>query len=584
MAIDDETRIKNVKRVGNAQQTLVKLSSPPNMTPPVASASAPAAPTPPLRALPPPQITVNSAGEAMTNADLMARQNATQGASPSARASLAGSVPPQAATPPPRVDPLDANAGARMRAAAQERLVQARVAEGPLPKPPPAAAPQPAAATGAAPAVKTGPTAAQRAVRFGASPVKPGQPGGSVAGLLSTALLGTAPAIAKRSTDDYERRFGLDPKVDRFIPTELGIRALGALTDVGANLYDMAAYPVNAVGSVFGATPIPSLAETIQRDDNPQAAKAFKESQAGTVQADPSAPKLANGDAQTPAIPNIPTGLGAADPKTWSPEARAALTSTTPGTAVINGRVLSPEEIEDAGNRINVVPDGAFGNTPYGVAYAEMTGKGAPELGTGPTSGGFQGFTAADRQQQLQNILAGPDKRIEQAEAAEQSARQSLVGDIRTAIRNGKRKTAGRLIELLNATRGDGGGGARSGYAGPQRTPSQEALTAAQIDETEAGAEAQRSKAAGEKRIAALQDAIVNAKTPQEAEAASRAIGLLSGKGVDAKTQFIDVPYGDGDKIRLPYNPQTNEIIMPKGLQGIFTDADGNTQQRALQQ
>lgn len=615
----NENDIKTVKRIGNAQQALVKLSAPPDLAQPNANvggnsagAAAPApAPVNPVRALPAPTITVNAAGEAMTNAQMAERAvlGNTPDVASAARARMTGTPVAPAVAPAPvaPVASLDATAGARMRAAAQERLVQAGVAQGPLPQPGPTPPPPVTAEpVGPVPAARPGTVSrvASRVTRLGAAPTQPGAQGGGLAGGVAATLLGTAPAVAKRSTDDYERRFGLDPKADRSLPAEIAIRGVGALTDLGTNLLDTLAYPVKAVGEAFGAEPAGNVSDIIQRDDNPATAKVWENSPANpdNMEASPFNPYGPGKNAKpTQALDfsnvnkgsatavrddrlNIPNGPGAADPNTLSPDAKAALTSNAPGTAVINGRVLTPQEIADAGNRINVVPAGAFGNVPYGVAAAELTGKGAPELGSGPTRGSSgQGFTAADRQLQLQNILSGPDRRVEQAAAAEKSARDSLIGDVRSALRNGKRKTAGRLIELLGATRGEGG--ARAGSpAAPQRTAAQDELTSIQADSAQAGLESQRSKAAGDQRIAALQDAIVNAKTPQEAEAASNAIALLSGKANDKKTQFIDVPYGNGDKIRLPYNTETNEIILPKGLQGVFTDAQGNTQQRALNQ
>lgn len=605
MAINDGEK---VKRIGNAAQALAKLNAPPNVNP-AAAAPAPAtqvSASTPVRALPAPQITVNSAGEAMTNADMSAR--ATLGNTPDVaraaqvRAAGAPAVappPPVAAIPP--VDKFDASAGARMRMAAQERLVQAGVAQGPLPQGTPAAAapvaPAPASPVSTSPAARPGVVSrvASRATRFGASPSVPGSVGvgaGTAATLGAATMLGTAPEVATRDTEDYARRFGLDPNPDRGLPAELAIRGAGALTDLGSNLIDgLIAAPVDAISRSFGGPAVGRWADKVQQNDNPEAAQRWKESPANPDRQVAPAPDFSNVQSGVASGPlneqaNIPQGQGAANPATWAPDARAALNSTAPGTAVINGKVLTPQEIANAGSRINVMDPGAFGNVPYGVAAAELTGQ-VPELGSGPTRGGSGGFTAADRQQQLANIEAGPDKRIEQAAQSEKNSRDSLIGDIRSALRSGKRKTAGRLIELLQATKEGGAqaGGARASSGGAARSPAQEALTSAQTDQAQAGAEAQRSKAATDKRIAALQDAIVAAKTPEEAEAASKAIALLTGKDTAEKTRYAQGPFGpNGETMRLPLKEGTNEIMWPKGLSGVYTDAQGNTEKRALNQ
>ena len=652
----DET-VPNVRRVGDAQQALTKLSAPPQVqqldlqpTPPAAAGTATAAAAPGTganaapapapaapRALPPPTITVNSAGEAMTNAQMADRAalGNTPDVAAAARARRASTAAPAAApgvaTPPP--------AAAAPAAAAPGPIPAA--AAGPAPAAAPAAAAAPQAsfaeragyATGrAVNAARPAAEALGRVARLGATPVEtvpgrilptrtaPGQRAGA-AGLLAGGVLAAAPTIAMRSSEDYARRLGVDPTFGDGVggfAKELGVRAVGGLTDVGAGLLDMGLSPVNSLRGAFGAAPLETFGSIVSQNDNPAAARAHDVAQAvqngqpvpvDQTTAGPPATAGAFRDVSSGAsstapvpgsqvdVPRVPRGANAADPSTWSPSARAALTSQAPGTAVVNGQTYTKDQI-DALVRRNVISSEAFRNPAPGVAYSEATGGGTLELGQGPTSrSGGGGFTAADRQRQLEAIESGPDSRSPEALAAKarESTRNSLISDARNALRSGKRKTAGRLIELLTAANGADTADARIAAANrPQRGPAgrtdtQEALTAAQMEEAQANTATARQKLAAESRLGQLQDALVSAKTPEEQQAAGRALALLSGRELpQKKIGYIDVPIpGDplGQKQRLPYDPEANQVLMPKGLTAVYTDAQGNQQRRpALQQ
>lgn len=647
----DET-VQNVRRIGDAQQALTKLSAPPQVqqldlqpSPPAAagtataaaapgtgatSAPAPAAP----RALPAPTITVNGAGEAMTNAQMAERAalGNTPDVAAAARARLASTAPPVAAAAPGVATPPPAAAAAP---AATVGAAPAAAA--------PAAGPVPAAAATARPsfAERAGYAAGRavsgsadtlgRVARFGAQPVEtvpgrvlstrtaPGQ-NGAAAGLLASSAIMTAPQIAMRSSEDYARRFGFNPNFGDGVgglAKETGVRALGALTDLGAGILDTGLAPLDAVRRTFnpGAAPLETFGQIVQKQDNPQAAAIHEAaSQGQPLPPDPAtigppasaalfngvtsgvssnAPTAGGGNVD---VPRVPRGAGSADPSTWSPSARAALSSQAPGTAVVNGQTYTADQINALANR-NVISSDAFRNPAPGVAYSEATGGKTLELGQGPTSrSGGGGFTAADRQRQLEAIENGPDSRSDEARAAKarESMRNSLISDARNALRSGKRKTAGRLIELLTASNGADSADARIAAANrPQRQPAgrtdaQEALTAAQMEEAQANTVTARQKAAAESRLGGLQDALVNAKTPEEQQAAGRALALLTGRDLpQKKIGYIDVPIpGDplGQKQRLPYDPEANQVLMPKGLTAVYTDAQGNQQRRpALQ-
>ena len=292
--------------------------------------------------------------------------------------------------------------------------------------------------------------------------------------------------------------------------------------------------------------------------------------------------------------PPVPRGAAATLASGWSQNARDAMNSSAPGTAVINGQVYSPEQIQALANR-NVISSDAFRNPGLGVAYSEATGGGTPELGAGAKPR-QQGFTAADRERQLANIESGPDSRADAAAQSRQNARDSLVSDVRSALRSGKRKTAGRLIELLTATNGAEASDARLAAANrPQRQPAgrtdaQEALTAAQMEEAQANTATARQKLATENRVGQLQDALVSAKTPEERQQIGSAIALLSGKELpQQRQQIVRVPAPGVDPslgITAPavFDPATGSVSWPKGLSGVYTDAQGNTQRQPLAQ
>jgi len=289
--------------------------------------------------------------------------------------------------------------------------------------------------------------------------------------------------------------------------------------------------------------------------------------------------------------PAVNAGVSAAAPNFSDVQssARNALTAGAtgaPGTAVFNGRTISPDEINRLANT-NVIPADAFRNPAPGVA-ASLAG-GSLAMGDGPVNRQPQ-FSGSSGNEGGNSNFTYEDRQAAQALAKQRS---DLVFAARQAINNGKRKTAGRIIELLTAVNHGQTADAHMKQAERPlrqggRTPEQEALTAAQIEEAQANTATSRQKLAAESRLGQLQDALVTAKTPQEQESAGRALALLSGRDLpQKKVGFIDVPIpGDptGQKQRLPYDPETNQILMPKGLTAVYTDANGNQQKRALAQ
>jgi hypothetical protein len=664
--------VRNVRRIGDAQQALTKLTAPPQVqqldlqpAPPAAAGTATAAAAPGTganaapapapgaapRALPAPTITVNSAGEAMTNAQMANRAalGNTPDVAAAARARLAGTAtaaPAAAAAPAAGPAPATAPAAAASPqplpayrnpavGPGQPNFVQTPEPTNPNFRPTPTPAAAPAAA---------GETATSRSLlsRIGGAAA----PLGNVAGKLARGAgyvnvgLNAIDTVNQTAAGNYGAAaesggIGLLNAAALAAPSPLTIG--GAIVGSSANAlaqtapaqraFELTANNLPGNGRAQADTAIGGLRDLVgSREraglplgtipDRLEAAQNMRAQQfgGGVIVVDPSNPytqgtappaggapnasanfsNVRSGSATGPApaveVPAVPRGGGAADPATWSQNARNALSSTAPGTAVINGQTYTPDQINALANR-NVVSSEGFRNPGLGVAFSEATGGQTPELGQG-AAGRQAGFSAADRQRQLAAIESGPDSRAEAADRARTSSRNRMVEDARSALRSGRRRTAGRLIDLLTATNGAETADARVAAANrPQRAPAgrtdaQEALTAAQIENEQAQTATSRQRLATENRMGQLQDAVLNARTPQEQQEAGRALALLSGRDLPQhRQQVVRVPAPGTDPalgITAPaiFDPQTGSLSWPKGLSAVYTDAQGNQQRR----
>lgn len=124
----------------------------------------------------------------------------------------------------------------------------------------PAAQPRPVPAA-AAPSAMARPAAAPR------------PSAGAGAGVLPIVGVTSAVGSMSRSTEDYRKRLGLDPAGPTGSPgvqlaKDIGVRAAGVASDLGANLLDIGTGVVNTARGLAGAEPIQTFAERFA--DTPQ--------------------------------------------------------------------------------------------------------------------------------------------------------------------------------------------------------------------------------------------------------------------------------------------------------------------------
>lgn len=90
----------------------------------------------------------------------------------------------------------------------------------------------------------------------------------SVPSAVATSAIRTASEAGARPTENYYNRFGLDPNSPSVVK-DLGVRAAGVLSDVGAGVLDLGTGAVNAAREVFGAQPLPTFGEILRSRDTP---------------------------------------------------------------------------------------------------------------------------------------------------------------------------------------------------------------------------------------------------------------------------------------------------------------------------
>lgn len=139
----------------------------------------------------------------------------------------------------------------------------------------------------------------------------------SVPAALSTSAIGTASEAAARPTENYYNRFGLDPNSPS-VAKDVGVRALGVLSDVGAGVLDVGTGVVNAARGAFGAEPLPTFGEILRSRDTPDTAPPASLAGKGAPSA-PGAPaaaglRAAAAPADAPAVAASPTAPSAPAP------------------------------------------------------------------------------------------------------------------------------------------------------------------------------------------------------------------------------------------------------------------------------
>ena len=90
----------------------------------------------------------------------------------------------------------------------------------------------------------------------------------SVPSAVAASTIRTASEAGARPTENYYNRFGLDPNSPS-VAKDLGVRAAGVLSDVGAGVLDLGTGAVNAAREVFGAQPLPTFGEILRSRDTP---------------------------------------------------------------------------------------------------------------------------------------------------------------------------------------------------------------------------------------------------------------------------------------------------------------------------
>lgn len=249
--------------------------------------------------------------------------------------------------------------------------------------------------------------------------------------------------------------------------------------------------------------------------------------------------------------------------KDWSEGARAAMNSTAPGTAVINGRIVGADEIKALENR-NVLSSAPLAP---GVAYSMLTGGGTLPLGAGPTRG-----TAAARlgagfiDREYSGGIGGPPTPAE----ARRRETDALARQIVSLAESGRTRSAAALTALYRETVGRQN--AEIQAAGRARSPVEDQLALAQAGRADADASVARLQADQAQRAAIIQEQLLNEPDLKKRQQLEWTLAAMRGQGVTQareRMQRLKIPVGQGIDARdveLPYDPDTNQLVVPQGL------------------
>ena len=268
-----------------------------------------------------------------------------------------------------------------------------------------------------------------------------------------------------------------------------------------------------------------------------------KEPAAPTPVFNPTGPSLTNplgapsyAGASQPAARAIPAVVPALTKPTATNAAAAAQTSDAPGTAVVNGRVVSKDEIAKLANR-NVIPSANFTNPAPGVAASAATGGAVtPELGPAFTRPGAAG--------------APQDNGAEVADA-----QRNTVSDVASILNEDPRSALGIAARNLRISVGNKPGARTSRY-GTGLSPYEQGIGAM----------------------------IANAQQPV-ANAQSRTLANLKEAGESARTNTNAETQRFDSLVKRPagQNVLTDTgtgILGPDGVIRSATDAQGNAVQK----
>lgn len=292
--------------------------------------------------------------------------------------------------------------------------------------------------------------------------------------------------------------------------------------------------------------------------------------------------------------PDNPTGIR--PPAPAGAEARVAMNSTTPGTAVINGRVLSPQEIADAGKRLNTVPASAFTNPDVGELYSQTHG------GATPTSdqaialrNSLNGSASAQRM--FGSDASGNPVGVSGGIGAPQDPRQStirgLMGQISDALRSGRRRTAKILVDQLSAfdraSQGDMDNSLRRDALNkpPQpgaQTPAQQALDVARAGAAQTQEQVAQMGLEQAKQAQQIQAALQVETDPGKRKVLQQNLAAITGKGGSSGQQLKMANFTTGSgldtrTIPVPIDMTTGRpVISPEYIQLIQSLQGGQPQ------
>lgn len=291
------------------------------------------------------------------------------------------------------------------------------------------------------------------------------------------------------------------------------------------------------------------------------------------------------------------TAAAAAPGATMS--AADAMKSTAPGTAVINGRVYTPEEIADAGKRLNTVPSAAFTNPAIGTLFSEANGGATPTMDqamalrqqlNGGGGGRMFGTDAAGNPVGTSGAgIGGPAQMPDRA-----STIKDLMGQIHSALQSGRRRTANVLVSQLaafdRATGTDAELAQRRAEAaqGPRRAPqtaAEQALETAQAESAGSQAQVAKISAAQAKQAAAIQQQLQTETDPKKRQTLQQNLAAITGKNGGSaadKLMTLDIPVGSGldaKVLKLPYDPSSNQLRVPNGYAELLQRLSGGQPQ-----
>lgn len=476
----------------------------------------------------------------------------------------------------------------------------------------------------------------------------PGQNAGSAGALATVGALSALQSL-NTSTDEYRKRLGMDTNSGSVVG-DTAARAAGTLEDFGSAILNTPVHLLNGMGMSirpfgeamgegrtngefqphyatdpghgFWAGLASQLTPQEQKEnaewranmlqqqaDAARADAGGKPSSAATMTAAPAAaaaPATGTAGAQATAqpanaqpkvnfiTPDNPAGIHPPSPADQTPD--QAMNSTAPGTAVINGRVLSAKEIADAGKRLNTVPASAFTNPDVGDLYSQTHG------GATPTSdqaialrNSLNGSASAQRMfgTDASGNPVGVSGGIGAPQDPRQSTIQGLMGQISDALRSGRRRTAKILVDQLSAfdraSQGDMDNSLRRDALNkPQQpgaqTPAQQALDVARAGAAQTQEQVEQMSLAQAKQAQQIQAALQVETDPGKRKVLQQNLAAITGKGGSSANQLkmANFTVGSGLDTRtipVPIDLTTGKpVISPEYIQLIQSLQGGQPQ------